>query len=172
MIKRFTWILLAILALAIGAFFYLKHRTAKSAETAPTPTAPVINYLFTELDGPLTSIRIYDKQYHIVMLKRNPSGPWTFSLPASGPADQDKAAAAETQVGALEIVDILKTQTPSDTIGLAFPAHTVKLTFQTGVQHVLEIGDLAPTGNGYYVRLDGGKEIGRASCRERVFGLV
>jgi hypothetical protein len=155
MIKRSTWILLAILMLATGAYFYLKHRPVKSAEA--TPTAPATSYLFTESDGPLASIRIYGRQANDIMLERNPSGVWTLVLPTPAPADQAQAGAAETQLGALEIVDVLQTLPALDTLGLTSPAHTIKVSFQNGIQHLLEVGDLAPTGSGYYVRFDNGK---------------
>ncbi len=155
MIKRSTWILLFILAFVVCAFIYLQHRSAIPSEA--TPTALMSNYLFPKLDGTLTSFRLDDAQNHVIMLVRTPDGSWTLSLPISGLADQVKAGDIETQVNALEIVDVLTTIPALDAIGLNNPAHTIELSFQNGIKHVLEIGDLAPTGSGYYIRLDGGK---------------
>lgn len=155
MIKRPTWILLVILALVIVAYFVIKSRNLATS-TAPTPTAFGSNFLMTQADGTLQSLRIYDKQDHIVQMQRDTSGTWIVTLPTSGAADQSLAGAAETQVGALRIVTILDNQLNLGDAGLDLPAYTIELTFVSGLQHVIQVGTLTPTNSGYYVRYDSG----------------
>ncbi len=155
MIKRSTWILLIVLALAVGAYFLIKNRPVKSTEA--TPTASGSNFLVTQADGNLQSLRIEDTEGNVVQMQLDPSKVWVLSAPTPGEADQSLAGAAGTQVGALRIVTTLETAPDLSAIKLDSPAYTIKLTFDSGVSHTLEIGDLTPTSSGYYVRYDDGK---------------
>jgi len=155
MIKRPTWILLIVLALVIVAYFVIKNRPL-SASTGPTPTALGNNFLVTQADGKLQSLRIFDKQNHIVQMQRDTSGTWVVTLPTTGTADQALAGAAETQVGALLIVTSLGDQLNLVDAGLDSPAYTIELTFVSGIKHVIHVGTLTPTNSGYYVQYDSG----------------
>jgi hypothetical protein len=155
MVKRPTWILLIILALAIGAYFLIKNRPLKSSQSTPTATGNT--YLVTKADGTLQSLRIDDNQGNVVQLQRDPSKVWVLAAPTPGEADQALAGAAETQVGALRIVTTLETIPDLSVVKLDSPAYTIVLMFDSGIQHKLEVGDLTPTGSGYYVRYDNGK---------------
>ncbi len=157
--KRSTWIILFLFLAAIGVFLYLKYRPAPAdttEEATPTVAVAITAYLFDENSSALTGIRIYDRQYRIVLLERPSGGLWTVSLPTPAPAAQSQVEAAATQVTALEILDTLNPSVTADAVGLEFPAYTVKLNFLTIGQHKLEIGDRTPIGDGYYVRYDGG----------------
>jgi hypothetical protein len=138
MVKRPTIILLVVLALVIGAYFVIKNHPFNASGASPTATGS--SYLITSADGVLQSLRIDDNQGHTVMMQRDPSKVWVVVKPTPGEADQSLAGAAETQVG-----------------GLDSPVDTIQLTFDSGIQHKLEVGGLTPTGSGYYVRFDGGQ---------------
>jgi hypothetical protein len=153
--KRSTWIVLILFILAIGAYFLIENRQAKQAGLTPTATAS--SFLFGASDGTLVSIRINDKQGHIVQVQRETGGTWIVGLPVAGPADQGLAGAAETQVGALRIVATLDPQPVLKDVGLDTPSDTITLGYSTSITHILEVGNLTPTSSGYYVRLDGGK---------------
>jgi hypothetical protein len=155
MIKRSTWIMLVVFALAFITYFIIRGRTS-TGSIELTPTAPGKNFLITQADGILQSLRIYDKQYHITQMQRDTSGTWIITLPKPGIADLSLAGAAETQVGALAIVSILDNQLNLKDAGLDFPSYTIKLTFTGGIKHVIEVGTITPTNSGYYVRFDGG----------------
>jgi hypothetical protein len=157
MIKRPTWILLVLLALFLVAYFLLDNRRNSSA-TGSTPTALKDNYLFSTVDGTLKSLKIIDKDKHFFQMQRDSTGTWMITLPTNGAADQGLASAAETQVGALRILTTLDDRFNLTDTGLDFPSYTVELTFRNNFKHVIEVGNLTPIGNGYYVRLDG-KEI-------------
>jgi hypothetical protein len=158
--KRSTWIILLVFLIGVGILLYLKYRpTPTVTEETGTPTATTAPtwYLFNSEDSSaLTSIRIYDKQYHIVLLERPAGGLWIVSLPTPYPASQAEAEAGATQVTALVIKDTIAPSVPTDILGLDFPVYTMKLSFQTIGQHKLEIGNKTPTGTGYYIRYDDG----------------
>ncbi len=155
MVRRSTWILLAILVLVVGAYFFTKNRPFKTGE--PTPTAQGNSYLITSADGTLQSLQIADSEGNKVRIQRDLSKKWVITAPTPAEADQGAAGAAETQVGALLIVATLDTPPDAAATGLATPADTIDLAFDSGIQHKLEVGSLTPTSSGYYVRFDGNK---------------
>jgi hypothetical protein len=155
MLKRSTWILLAILALAVGVYFLIKSHPLKAPDT--TPTVAANGFLVAQSEGVLQSLRIQDSQGGTFQMQRDLSKTWVIVAPTSGAADQGQASAAETQVGALSIITTLPDIPPLDTIGLEKPAYTVELGFVSGKNHKIEVGSLTPTSSGYYVRYDGGK---------------
>jgi hypothetical protein len=155
MVKRPTWILLATLALVVVAYFVIKNHTINTPQTTPTATATT--FLVTQADGILQSLHIYDAKGSSVRMQRDLSKTWVITAPSSGVADQGLAGAAETQVGALRIVTILETPPNPSAIGLVNPLYTLELGFVSGANHKIEIGNVTPTGSGYYVRYDDGR---------------
>ena len=151
MVKRPTWILLAILILAVGAYFLVKNNPPKSGNS-PTPTGD--SFLITKSDGVLQSLHISDTQNHTFQMQRDLSKAWVITAPSSGVADQGLAGAAETQVGALRIVTILQPTADLASLGLSSPVYTLELGFVSGASHKIEVGNLTPTSSGYYVRFD------------------
>jgi hypothetical protein len=155
MVKRSTWILLAVLALATGAYFLIKGQSSKNNKLAPTPT--LSSYLITQSDGALQSLRIYDNEGNNFRMQRDLSKTWVITAPTSGAADQGLAGGAETQAGALRIILALDSPPAPVTLGLTDAAHTMELGFVNGKSHKIEVGNLTPTSSGYYVRFDGRK---------------
>jgi hypothetical protein len=154
MIKRSTWIILAVLALVIGAYFLIKNRPESAPEE--TPTATVSAFIISEADGLLKSLRIYDSKSNIFQMRRDANNVWNVVLPEPGAADQGLAGAAESQVGALRIVTTLETPPALSDIGLATPIYVLEFGFDDGVTHKLKVGNLAPTNSGYYAQYDDG----------------
>jgi hypothetical protein len=155
MIKRSTWILLAILALVVGAYFLIKNQPTKGKTLTPTATGN--SFLITQSEGVLQSLGISDNKGNRFQMQRDLSKSWVITAPTSGEADQGLASAAETQVGALSIITQLQTPPDPSVVGLAVPAYTIALGFVNGSSHKIEVGIISPTGSGYYVRFDGGK---------------
>jgi len=155
MVKRSTWILLAILALAVGAYFLIKNPASKSKTITPTPTGG--SYLITQAFGVLQSLHISDNKGNNFQMQRDMSKAWVITAPTSGAADQGLAGAAETQIGALSILSTLNPSPDLTSVGLAVPLYTVELSSVSGKSAKIEIGNLTPTSSGYYVRFNGGK---------------
>ena len=155
MVKRSTWILLVILALAVGAYFLIQNRPSKVNSLTPTATGG--SFLITQVEGVLQSLHIVDNKGNNFQMQRDLSKSWVITAPTSGVADQGLAGAAETQVGSLSVVTTLNTPPDLSTLGLSIPADTIDLGFVNGSSHKIEVGNLTPTSSGYYVRFDGGK---------------
>jgi hypothetical protein len=155
MVKRPTWILLAILVLVIGAYFLIKAHPLQKPEA--TPTVAANSFLINQSEGALQSLQIIDAKGAKVQMQRDLSKTWVVTAPLSMAADQALASEAETQVGALKIVTSLDSPPDPSSIGLSIPAYTMELNFVDGANHKLEIGNLTPTSSGYYVRFDNEK---------------
>ncbi len=152
MIRRNTWILLAVLAALVGFSFYLKDQKARqAAEAVPTSSSSA---LFSSTEGSPNDIKIEDPTGKSVEIARDSGGAWVLKAPSEAKADQGSAEAAATQVGALRSLG--EVQLGLDIIGLANPSYTITVTFTGGKTHKLEVGSVTPIQTGYYARLDGG----------------
>lgn len=154
--KRSNWVLLVLLAIAVGTYFLVKDLGEKKAAEATPTAAASTSYLVQETDTILQTVRIYDHDYHIVEMARDQAGLWTVSLPTVSAADQSLAGEAESQIGSLRIVSDLGAVSNLADFGLLAPAYTVKLGYANGVRHKIEVGNLTPTSSGYYVQFDDG----------------
>lgn len=152
MIKRSTWIVLAILVVVIGAYFLIKNLPKKTDEEM-TPTATSSAFLVTEADGLLVDLRIFDGS-SVFQMQRNDYNAWAVLLPIPGSADMGLAGAAEAQVIALRIVAHLETPPALSDMGLDSPVYVIRLGFEDGTTHKIDVGNLTPTQSGYYVEYD------------------
>jgi len=161
--KRSTWILILVLAAAIGIYFWLNS----------TPELPALPSLPTQTSQPpllpasgddLTAIRIFNRQYDIVEVQKSETGIWNLILPRPGTADPALLNAAVGQLEALQVIAAFDAAPDAEATGLLFPAYTIQLSYATGTETTLLVGSLAPTGRGYYVQLDGSETfiIGQA----------
>jgi hypothetical protein len=153
MIRKTSWVLIFILAVLLGFFFYVKDRNAKIAAQA-TPT-PGTKYLFDQSLGAPTDIKIMDISANTVEVARDTSGTWVLKAPTSAAADQGSVEAAATQVSALRILNDV--QLGPSIVGLDKPSYVISLTFSNNQKHQLAVGSVTPIQDGYYAQLDAGK---------------
>jgi hypothetical protein len=153
MIKRSTWITLAIF-LAVIAFALIQKYNPEEPIPAETPTeAPVVEYLFTPEDGILIRLRIETRDGQAFEAERSGSG-WRVIRPFEGAADAGQMEAAATQVTTLRVESHLDLDL--EVIGLASPQTILVLSFSSGKTYILGVGDATPIGDSYYVRKDSG----------------
>jgi hypothetical protein len=152
MIRRGTWIALAVLLALVGLAFLLRDRQSKTVESA-TPTEG-LSPLFDDQIGEPSLIRIESSAGQAVELDRNADGTWVLRVPEAAAADQAAAQAAATQIGALRILSTVSLS--PEVIGLDAPAYKLILKFQDGSTHSLLIGSVTPITDGYYAQLDDG----------------
>jgi hypothetical protein len=152
MIRRSTWIILAILLALVGVSFYVKdQKVRRTAEATPTAGAAA---LFASAEGTPTDILIEGSNGVTVHISRDQTGKWVLRAPVQADADQASAEAAATQLGALRVVS--KVDLGPDVLGLDKPAATLTISYGSGKTHKLLVGSITPIQSGYYVQLDGG----------------
>jgi hypothetical protein len=152
MIRRGTWIAIAVLLALVGLSYFLRDRQSKTAEAA-TPTQG-LSPLFDAILGEPSRIRIESAAGQATELARNADGAWVLDAPEEVEADQAAAQAAATQIGALRILSTV--DLAPEIIGLDAPAYTLILSFNDGSAHSLRIGSITPITDGYYAQLDDG----------------
>lgn len=169
MVRRNTWMLVALLLALVALSFYLRERKANAPPSA-TPTASMAN-LFDGEQGGATRIRVQSSLGLVVDLRRDSSGKWIVDAPQRAEADQAAAEAAATQVGALRVLATVDLE--GEIVGLDKPEYTLTIGFGDAPEHKLLVGSRTPIQDGYYVRLDGGPvQVADKSGLDELTGLL
>lgn len=143
-----------VVVLAAGYYFQFGGG-AGGAETTPTANTGANENVFEGIDATsVMSLRIEDHTGNILQMVRDSEGEWSVSEPAEGTTDPEKADTVVEDVLGLRTLAPLNPMDDIGVYGLTSPIGTISLTLEGGDTHVLLVGDKAPTGNGYYVRLD------------------
>ena len=156
MVKRQTWILLALFLALAGFAIYQKYNPkteTTGSDVTPVPTETPVEYLFPPEQGTITSLMIKDNKGQVIGVERKKDG-WVITQPFDAVASQATVEEAATQAAALTILNRLELD-PAD-VGLKDPVYTISVGFNNGKIMVAQVGDLTPTDSGYYVRKDDG----------------
>lgn len=153
--KRSTVIVLVIFLALVGLLLYLNQEEPAAEELAATPAAP-IEFLFDESDGLPTSIDIKSEIGEQVVIARNEAGAWVLKQPIETEADQASAEAAASQLTSLRIES--RPEVAPEAAGLVQPSYILTVEMTSGTKKTVRIGDLTPTGIGYYARINGSGE--------------
>jgi hypothetical protein len=154
MIKRSTWIILAIFVVLLIAAFYLINSPGKlkpGPTLTPTATTPA-QMLFDLAGRAVSALDVSSGQGKTVSLARETEG-WTLLEPKSDSIDVASVESALSQLTAVRIVSTLETTADLAAYGLDQPAYTISITLDDGSQQTVWVGSATPTGSGYYVRV-------------------
>jgi hypothetical protein len=157
MVKRQTWILLAVFVILIGlAFGWTQYQTGwKKSHPTPTPTPE--QYLFTMDSATVASLMITDNASgKTVIVARDASGQWALVEPQAEYTDVAAVEAAVTQLASLRITSSLTAAEDLSEYGLDKPAYTITINVNGGGQLVAQVGSSTATSSGYYVLVPGG----------------
>jgi hypothetical protein len=153
MIKRSTWILLGIFGVVLAFAIYYQYSPRKAVVNATS--TPGTTVLFNNVDEKsISTLRVEDINGKAVALGRDTAGVWAVTEPKGGPTDVAQAEMAVSQL--LELASTASLDPSSDLgiFGLSKASYTITITMNGGEKYVLLIGDVTPTQNGYYARLD------------------
>ncbi len=153
--KRSTSIVLVVFLVLVGLMLYLNQKEPGTEEAAITPAVP-IEFLFSDSDGLPTSIDIKSKTGEQTVLARNEAGVWVLKKPIETEADQASAEAAASQITSLRIESRL--DVAPEAAGLVQAPYMLTVETTSGTTMTVRIGDLAPTGVGYYALISGSDE--------------
>jgi hypothetical protein len=153
MIRRSTWILLAIFIVGVGAVFYLDKYPIKNANV--TPTATLLPPLFSNVSyDKLVMIEIQSNNGTVIQLTRNPDKTWGFTNIQGKSPDQGKVQELLFTLTGLTVTEGLNGSIALESVGLATPTHTITLQDEAGIKNILRIGAATSIGSGYYVQLN------------------
>ncbi|HMD88433.1 MAG TPA: DUF4340 domain-containing protein [Anaerolineaceae bacterium] len=153
MIRRSTWILLAIFIVGVGLVFYLDKHPISNANV--TPTATLLPPIFSNVSADkLVMVEIQSSTGSNIELKRNPDNTWGFTnIPGKSP-DQGKVQELLFTITGLTVTEGLNSPLSLDSFGLTNPSNTITLQDDSGNQNILHIGALTSISSGYYVQLN------------------
>lgn len=154
MIRKTTWVVLAIFVVLVGVYWYVQ-RQAKSEAQATTPT-PSSQPVFVTDFGTVQAVRLEDSSGKVVAIEKDDQGNWNLTEPTAEIADQDQASTIVSQVTNLRSLAIIDNPPGNDVIGLDTPAYTITIKTVDGGQQIATVGSLTPTSSGYYVKPEGG----------------
>jgi hypothetical protein len=157
MIRRNTWILLAVLVVLVALAWYLQQ-PGRPTKASTTPTVEIKGLL--DIDPTtVNSLVIEDNQGKIVSFNKDAENNWTLTEPKGEPGDITTAASAINSFTGLQVLSSLENVPALDVIGLAQPAYVVTLTTTGGQTRKVSIGLATLTGSGYYVKVDNGPVV-------------
>jgi hypothetical protein len=153
MIRRPTWILLAIFVVVLAAAWLWQRSQTNKVEEEPTATpAPRLLDLDTST---IRDVKLEDAQGKQLYLRRIGGGNWIMTEPDRQNVDLEKVNGVVEQLGFAEVISELSTPPAQDQTGLGKPAYKLTITDQSGKKYLIEIGVETPTQSGYYIRKDG-----------------
>src|SRR5512140_3399997 len=110
MVKKQTWILLALFLALAGFAIYQKYnpRTETAgSDVTPVPTESPVEYLFPPEQGTITSLTIKDNKGQVIGVEYKGNA-WVITQPFDAVASQATVEEAATQAAALTILNRLE----------------------------------------------------------------
>ena len=158
MVRRNTWIMLGIFVLAgvfVVVFQHFQGQKTKDVATQ-TPTATPEKLYSITLAG-VDRITVADNTGESITTYRDPDTiQWVIAGIPVETVDSAKIQMNVTQLLELPVKETLAQDVALDAVGLATPAYTLTMTTMDGAQVITYIGNVVPSGNGYYLRVDTG----------------
>ena len=160
MIRRSTIILVFVFVVVLGAgIFMTKSPTAARLLETETPTATVMPKLLAGWPvDQANSINVESVDNGAFQLQRTNGGSWSIEG-LKTPLDPGKVEELISALSALDNISVLPASTSLDTVGLKSPAYTLTLTGSGGESEIIQIGNVTPTGDAYYARLNQGDVV-------------
>ena len=149
MIRRSTLVLLVVFAaLVAGAIFWQRSQDKKSPSEA---TATPGSQLLFDFKGNITGLRLERTSGGMLELGRDAQGTWTLIYPKAEATDISAVQGAVSQLISMSVLSTLEEGPTMEAAGLATPAYRLLISLDDGSQVVMNVGNVTPTGAGYYV---------------------
>ncbi len=153
--RRSTLVLVVAFLALLGVVYYLQNKPLK-AEPLPTGAAtitPQPPMVFDVSDSSLIqTLRVEDASGNYVVFQRDSTGTWMMTEPVPDMIDAALVDEAAVQMAGTRALTSINPQLGLDAIGLTKPVNIVTIVLVDGTRQVLQVGNLTPTGSGYYVR--------------------
>jgi len=155
MIRRSTWIIIAIFIILMGLTVYLGYVNRARLEVEPTPTLSVA--LLADLgETSIDSMKIDDLQGKVIELSRNQADEWVLTNPPAEMTDMAKVQDTILQLLTLAPNSKIEPAPESSATGLDFPQFIILVQTKEGRQIIIRVGKETAIQNGYYLRVDQG----------------
>jgi len=150
MIRRTTWVLLAVFVVLLGVLFYLQRNPIEKTEPeTPTPAVTLISLEQDQIDR----LQIEDQQGNKVVFIKDADGAWGLADPPAELADDSVVQSMLSRLADLSAMSTFNGQAQDAALGLDPSRYVVIVSTGAGDEQTLFIGNPTPTGSGYYLRV-------------------
>lgn len=156
MVRRSTWIFLAIFVLLVAVAVLLPRLKKSDDTTEPTattqPSQPKVYDLNLE---DVVWIQFMDAQGNLVEVEReSPTAEWVMVGETLETSDSFRIESVAGQLLAMQAMRTFETDLGIGTVGIDHPGYTITIRTTTGNEIINKIGNLNAVGNGYYIKVD------------------
>ena len=156
MIRRGTWIVLAIFALLLDAVLILQNQrgSVKLVEAGVTPSATEQPRLLNGWEAQDIVAVELKGEGRAFNLTKAADGAWTAGPDTPAPVDAAQVDSLLSALASARILSGLGADSPLDSIGLTAPANIIIVQNTQGARSEIRLGGLTPTSSGYYAQVD------------------
>lgn len=172
MIRRGTWIVLAIFVGMLGVYLWWSQRPSSSSAGEATATP---GPLWSVTAEQIQRIEVQDHEQGVRLIaERQADVGWTVSEPEGAAQDAGRVERAATWLMAPVPRAEIGPQEDLEPFGLASPSYSVTVILSGGTELVLDIGRETPTGSSRYVTFVGreGVLVFTQAGLQEVLGLL
>ncbi len=150
-------ILVVVVALLIGAYYFLSNRPSGDDGPANSTETKVERVISVEKDK-ISSLEYNSEKGTYKLLKKD--NQWTVEPGMEFPLDEATATAASEELSSIIAQKVIE-ENASDLskYGLDKPSATMKVGLEDGTINEIEVGNLSPTGDGLYVKNKGSNKV-------------
>jgi hypothetical protein len=161
MVRRSTWILLAVFAVLVGFALFFQNYQAKKSTNLATATPTESKARLYNIDGTqVNELNIANSSGNKLDLYRDSAdSQWSIKDVPADKVDKFQIESISAQLFSIQVQQSLTQTPPLDSVGLITPAYTITMTETNGSRLVTFIGAQTPIGNGYYVRIGTGPVV-------------
>jgi hypothetical protein len=153
MIRRTTWVLLAIFVVLLGVLLYLQRNPLNlNEDETPTPTVALLSIDQNQIN----KLQVRSHEGNQVAFIKTADGAWELVDPPGKLGSDSVVQSMLNRLGSLSALSTLSGQVQDETLGLNPPRYMLIASTSAGQEQVLNIGVQTPTGSGYYLRVNDG----------------
>ncbi len=152
-------ILVVVLGLMIGAYFFISSRKAGGTDAADPGTSTGETSKVMDLDSTkISSIEFNNEKGSFTLTKKDNA--WTMEPAMEFPLDSAQADSAAASVSSVTADKVIEEAAKDLSIyGLDKPSSSVKVTLTDGTSKEIELGSSSPTNEGVYVKNKGESKV-------------
>jgi hypothetical protein len=154
MIRRSTWIAVAVLIVLLGVTWYFEWSPAGLARVKGTPTPTLIPQIIKENQSDISLIEFTASTGDVTKLRKNSDNTWSFQNSTSQVIDQGKMQELLSDIYFLTPLTTIDANASLDAYGLLKPVRIINVQITNGSPYVIKLGSLTPTQSGYYIQVN------------------
>ncbi|NMC14508.1 MAG: hypothetical protein GYA34_16680 [Chloroflexi bacterium] len=150
MIRRSTWLVLAIFVVLLAVVLLLPKIKGIGTEATPSIT-PALESPFTFSVSDVVEFDVLSSDGVSVKVKRGEDNKWKLVEPQEEISESNNVEGVVSGVININLLSKISPPPPADVSGIASPQYFVTMINASGKEEKFSIGNLTPTSSGYYI---------------------